>query len=239
MPIKRGTKSNPDMCSADGAVAVPDATALRRTATAILSCQRRPRQERGERRVSAILDAAAELIGETGPGGLTVQALADRAETSKGSLYHFFPDLPSVLRALADRHAAAIGDLTRALMADPAVDWSALTVTETVTRLIAPLAYLEANPDLLALARLPLLGDEKTRRLAPICDLADHILRHRYPGLPSQARTSRASTMVAVLDGVVSYSLRSVDVDAHDMVIELSAVLAGYLTALDAGFVPA
>jgi hypothetical protein len=49
----------------------------------------------------------------------------------------------------------------------------------------------------------------------------------------------RASTMVAVLDGVVSYSLRSVDVDAHDMVIELSAVLAGYLTALDAGFVPA
>ena len=211
----------------------PQATAAHCPAAAILSCLRRPRQERGERRVCAILDAAAALVVELGPDGLTVQALADRAQTSKGSLYHFFPDLPSVLRALADRHAAAIGELTDALIADPSVDWSALSVPDTVRHFIAPLAYLEAHPDLLALARTPLLADQKTRRLTPICDLADHLLRQRYPSLPAHERLVRTSTMVAVLDGVVSYGLRTEGVSAHEMVEELSRVLSGYLTVLD------
>ena len=203
-------------------------------ASAILACLRRPRQERGERRVSAILDAAAALVVELGPDGVTVQALADRARTSKGSLYHFFPDLPSVLRALADRHAAAIGALTDALMADPTVDWRGLSVAQAVQRFLAPLTYLEAHPDLLALARTPVLADQKTRRLTPICDLADHLLRARFPSLPAHERLVRTSTMVAVLDGVVSYGLRTEGVSAHEMVQELSRVLSGYLVMLDA-----
>lgn len=194
---------------------------------------RRPQQERGERRVAAILDAAAELITEVGAGGLTIQALADRAQTSKGSLYHFFPDLASVLRALADRHTAAIGALTQAIIADGGIDWPALSVQETVGRFIAPLAYLESHPDLLVLARSPLLSDQKTRRLSPLCDLADHILRRRYPMLAPHERLVRASTMVAVLDGVVGYSLRSDDIGAREMVTELARVLASYLASLD------
>src|SRR5260221_79424 len=59
-----------------------------------------PTQERGTRRVEAILDAAAELVTELGVEGVTPQALADRAATSKGSLYHLFPDVSAVLRAL-------------------------------------------------------------------------------------------------------------------------------------------
>lgn len=198
-----------------------------------LPCHRRPQQERGERRVCAILDAAAELVVELGADGLTVQALAERARTSKGSLYHFFPDLGAVLRALAERHVEAIGALTQAMMADAAIDWRRLTVTQVVERFLAPLGYLETHPDLLALARAPLLADERMRRLAPLCDLADHVLSHRYPGLDDRERLVRASTMVAVLDGVVSYSLRSDDVDAGEMVGELGRVLGAYLTSLD------
>ncbi|NUP70072.1 MAG: TetR family transcriptional regulator, partial [Gemmatimonadaceae bacterium] len=40
---------------------------------------RQPQQLRGERRVEAILDAAAAIVGEQGLPALTVQALADRA----------------------------------------------------------------------------------------------------------------------------------------------------------------
>src|SRR4051812_40294257 len=52
--------------------------------SAVQAVPRQPRQERGERRVCAILDAAAALITECGAEGLTVQALAERALTSKG-----------------------------------------------------------------------------------------------------------------------------------------------------------
>lgn len=211
-----------------------DAPAPRCVGSAIISCIRRPQQERGERRVAAILDAAAELIGEVGPGGLTIQALADRAETSKGSLYHFFPDLPAVLRALADRHVAAIGTLTQEIIDDTTIDWRELGVAETVERFIAPLAYLESHPDLLALARTPLLNDPGTRRLGPLCDLADHLLARRYPSLDDRERLVCASTMVAVLDGVVSYGLRSGEVRPREMMTELGRVLGGYLATLDA-----
>jgi AcrR family transcriptional regulator len=194
-----------------------------------ISGPRQPRQERGERRVCTILDAAAELITECGAEGLTVQALAERAQTSKGSLYHFFPDLQSVVRALADRHRAGITRLTQAMIADVETDWAALTLDETVERFIAPLAYLAAHPDLLALARAPNMLDNTTRRLSPICDLADHILRRRYPRLTEQERLLRASTMVAVMDGIVGYSLRSNELEPGRMVGELRRVLAAYL----------
>src|SRR5215218_4119340 len=173
---------------------------------------RQPRQVRGERRVEAILDAAAALLGEGGAESLTVQALADRAETSKGSLYHFFPDLRAVLCALADRHAAAVTALTAAMIADRGIDWPRLTLDETIDRFLAPLAYLEAHPDLLTLARTPKVLDHSTRRLTPIRDLACHILARRCPALASERRLAAASTMVALLDGIVGYGLRSDEV---------------------------
>jgi AcrR family transcriptional regulator len=194
---------------------------------------RQPQQERGERRVCAILDAAASLIAELGAEGLTVQALAERAQTSKGSLYHFFPDLPSVLRALGERHAERITELTDRMIADPSIDWASLSVEETVRHFMAPLAYLAAHPDLLALARTPVSASEGTRRLAPIRKLADHLLQRRYPTLSPRQRATTASTMVAVMDGVVSFSLRSSDAEAKGMLAELRKVIASYLATLN------
>src|SRR5260221_12009877 len=62
-----------------------------------------PTQERGTRRGEAILDAAAGPVTELGVEGVTAQALADRAATSKGSLYHLFPDASALLRPLRER----------------------------------------------------------------------------------------------------------------------------------------
>src|SRR3954468_4054584 len=106
---------------------------------------RQPQQVRGERRVEAVLDAAAAIITEGGAESLTVQALADRANTSKGSLYHFFPDLRGVLCALADRHSAALTALASSLIADESVAWATLPLPEVIDRFLAPLSYLAAH----------------------------------------------------------------------------------------------
>ena len=193
---------------------------------------RRPRQERGERRVEAILDAAASLIAEGGAESLTMQALADRAQTSKGSLYHFFPDLQGVLCALADRHTAAITAMSAEMIADEAVQWSKLSCAETIDRFLAPLSYLEAHPDLLALARTSLVRGHTTRRLTPYRDLAAHILRQRCPSLSARQRQVAAGTMVAIVDGVVGYALRSDDMRPTQMMPELRRALCAYLGAL-------
>jgi AcrR family transcriptional regulator len=194
---------------------------------------RQPQQVRGERRVEAILDAAAALIAEGGTEKLTVQALADRARTSKGSLYHFFPDLEGVLCALADRHSAALTALSSAMVADTSVDWSRLSPAETIDLFLAPLSYLESHPDLLALARMPMVSDHRTRRLTPYRDLAAHILKHRCATLSAPQQLAAASAMVAIVDGIVAYGLRSEDVSPTQMVAELRRVLRAYLRALD------
>ena len=70
---------------------------------------RPPQQQRGQRRVEAILDATAALITEEGVAGATMHAIAKRSSTTIGSLYHFFPDREAVLVALVDRHLRGIG----------------------------------------------------------------------------------------------------------------------------------
>lgn len=196
---------------------------------------RQPQQERGERRVEAILDAAAALIAEAGVEGLTVQALAERAQTSKGSLYHFFPDLRSVVCALGERHTRALGALSSTMIADPTIAWSTLSLAETIDRFLAPLSYLKAHPDLLALARMPKVLDDSTRRLSPYRELAAHILARRNPGMAARQRLAAAAAMVAIVDGVVAYGLRSDDVSPAQMEAELRRALCGYLGALRTG----
>ena len=194
---------------------------------------RQPQQLRGERRVEAILDAAAAIIAEGGIGSLTVQALAERAQTSKGSLYHFFPDLRAVLCALGDRHSMALTALSSGMIADASIPWATLPVTDVVDRFLAPLAYLNAHPDLLALARTPETIGRSTRRLTPYRDLAVHLLHRRCPRLTPHQQLAGASAMVAMVDGVVGYALRADDVTPGQMATELRRALCAYLGALD------
>jgi AcrR family transcriptional regulator len=62
--------------------------------------RRTPRQERSQKRVAAILDAAGDLMEESGYAALTTNAIAARADTSIGSLYQFFPNKEAVISEL-------------------------------------------------------------------------------------------------------------------------------------------
>jgi len=74
--------------------------------------QRRiPRQIRAEETVSAILEAAAQVLEAGGLEGFTTNAVAERAGVSIGTLYQYFADKQALLRALAER------EIRRALVA--------------------------------------------------------------------------------------------------------------------------
>jgi AcrR family transcriptional regulator len=63
-----------------------------------------PQQRRSVERVDAILDAAAAMLEERGIAELTTTDVAQRAGTSIGGLYRYFPDVESLLQALAARN---------------------------------------------------------------------------------------------------------------------------------------
>jgi AcrR family transcriptional regulator len=67
--------------------------------------RRVPRQERGERRVADLLEAAEAVIAEMGYEAATMSAIAERAGAAIGSLYQFFPNKPCITQALRAEYA--------------------------------------------------------------------------------------------------------------------------------------
>ena len=65
--------------------------------------RRRPTQARSQRRLEAIVEAAAEAFAAHGFADTTMEGIAARAGTSIGSLYQFFPNKTAVFREVAQR----------------------------------------------------------------------------------------------------------------------------------------
>lgn len=63
-----------------------------------------PIQQRSAARIELLLDAAASLIDDAGIDGVTTSAVASRSHSSVGVVYRYFPNIQSLLRALAARN---------------------------------------------------------------------------------------------------------------------------------------
>jgi AcrR family transcriptional regulator len=66
--------------------------------------RREPVQGRSRETVGYILEAAAQLFGESGYAKTTTNRVAERAGVSIGSVYQYFPNKEALLLALAERH---------------------------------------------------------------------------------------------------------------------------------------
>jgi len=89
--------------------------------------RRVPTQERSRRRFEAILDAAAEVFAETGFDAATMEQIAERADTSVGSIYQFFPNKLALFRAVAERVIETSGETFQDVFAGAAgLHWSEL-----------------------------------------------------------------------------------------------------------------
>lgn len=70
-----------------------------------LAVRAEPVQQRSAERITALLDAAAELIDQGGIDGLTTSDVATRSASSVGVVYRYFPNIQSLLKALSARNA--------------------------------------------------------------------------------------------------------------------------------------
>jgi len=75
--------------------------------------RRRPVQERSKERVETILACATKLIGEVGVQGAKTSEIARRAKISLPSLYRYFPNKSSIIKALAQQHIAKLDVLMK------------------------------------------------------------------------------------------------------------------------------
>jgi len=91
-----------------------------------------PQQERAARTHQLFLDTAEQLFVEVGYDAMTMTAVAERAGTSIGALYRWFPDKAAVAASLLARYTVEIEQHWSSLIASA----HTLTTTKFVESLI-------------------------------------------------------------------------------------------------------
>ena len=177
-----------------------------------------PSQDRGQRRVDRLLDAAADLILIHGAEGLRMDMVAKQAATSPGSLYQFFPNRAALLIALMMRYGAALTALAQEIVRQqreerpanlamaarhflaPFLDFYAhnqayVILAEASDRVFAGQAYAfsedEAVEQALVEVLTPFVAPPQSRRLSRVCRMLTvnaHAAIAASFDLPAEAR---------------------------------------------------
>lgn len=168
--------------------------------------RRVPQQDRGQRRIDRILDAAAEVIAEGGVAAATTNAIAARARTSVGSLYQFFPNKEAIVHALAARYTSRFEALKQQVMALEVAD---LPLEDMMRGIVEPIAaYCDINPayrHVYLATTDPMHGhSEAERRLhAAIVARIEALIARRCPWVAPAQRQATAVVQVETVHAVL------------------------------------
>ena len=213
-------------------------------------------QERGRRRFDAILDAAAAILIEHGMAGFTVHGVVARANTSIGSMgpgrakplergpigsyqaVAFFPDGESVLRALGERHVAALSELLQNIRDTDDVTWSSAPLGEAVGAVLNPiLGYMEEHPDLLALAHSQPRenggGPEEHELDAMSIEIFERFIAARTPDVTQPERQLRARMVHSMTEGVAMRAAHYSPAERSPLLGELRGAVTAYLAVYE------
>jgi AcrR family transcriptional regulator len=174
-----------------------------------------PAQERSRRTLTAILDAAGELLKEGGPDALTTSALADRTGLRVRNVYRYFRDRQAIMATLAQRMNARIESaIADADLSDPNRSLERM-VDDLVERVLSAAASEPAAVQIRAAMRtsrdLQSIDAASDKRIAAL--LAD-ALRQRG----ARARRDRLAAGLFVLVTAIGAALdrAALDTDERD-----------------------
>lgn len=184
-----------------------------------------PRQARGQRRVAGFLRAAAYVITEFGYDRTTMSAIAERASSSIGSLYQFFPNKRSVVEALRAKYIQEI-EASWVALERRAAGLDAETLAGRLVSL--HIEIVKDHPALLALMDVPPTSCTPARRELIRARIASVLLAHK-PRLSKSNALRTAAVVQQISKGLLILYAKSDAKGKVAMVEEFKTVLAGYL----------
>jgi AcrR family transcriptional regulator len=197
--------------------------------------RRVPQQDRGQRRVERILDAAAEVIAEVGVEAATTNAIAARADTSVGSLYQFFPNKDAIVQALAARYVEQLRALKIATFdgVDPH-----LPLPELIEATVMPMVrFHEANP---AYEHVYYATNRPDAPWQPQVEVKEAVITRiaelihtRNPALSLDELRIYGRVTCEMVHALISESMRAAPADRLRLLRELKNVMVRYLQALE------
>jgi AcrR family transcriptional regulator len=185
-----------------------------------------PQQDRSARRLAGFLQAAAELFAAVGYEATTMQAIAERSDSSIGALYNYFPDKESVAATLRQQYSEDLQSRVKSLMVESS-NLSAVRFAESFIDCITD--FVQDRPAWLNLVAAPIsLHRAKSARNALRSTIAD-AFRSKNPFLSPERALLAANVAVQIVKGMRTL-WRETEAKSRDLVAaEFRKVLTSYL----------
>ncbi|HSZ55282.1 MAG TPA: TetR family transcriptional regulator [Tepidisphaeraceae bacterium] len=190
--------------------------------------RRTPVQDRSSQRVKLMLQAAAELIAQVGYEKMTMTGIAERAATSVGSLYQYFPDKETIVQALFEQLGEEMEERWTPLF-DTIPHLDAVEVARRLVDLLH--SSIDEHPAYLPLLDAPLkLHRSAAARSRLRARLAKAFLA-RQPNLSPDDSLLVANVTVQILKGFGALYARGKSGEKIGLIRETTLALSAYLNA--------
>jgi AcrR family transcriptional regulator len=191
--------------------------------------RRTPQQDRSTRRVTAFLGAAEALFAEVGFEAATMTAIAERAGSSIGALYSYFPDKKAIALALLDAYAGQIKEHWQKLF-DEVAAYSSRDFSERFIDRF--LDFVAEHPAYLQLQAAPVrLRRSRAAKRAFRASLVE-MLRRRVPALGQQPAELRVGVMLQIVQGMVRMYNDADPSERATVIKEFKTALASYVSTV-------
>ncbi|MGX5679915.1 TetR family transcriptional regulator [Schumannella luteola] len=194
-----------------------------------LSVRAEPVQQRSAERITSLLDAAAELIDQNGIDGLTTSDVATRSGSSVGVVYRYFPNIQSLLKALAARNLDRFTTRLHELLPENPAD--ALGAMNGVVDAYLQLARSEAG--FRALRFGDVIDDRFIREnpgaTSALSKLFTDLLVTRYELTPSEELAFDIEVLVEIGDALLHRAFRYDAAGDERYIARLREIVADFL----------
>jgi AcrR family transcriptional regulator len=198
--------------------------------------RRIPTQERAKERARRIIDAASHVFAEVGFEAATMEGIAERAGTSIGSIYQFFPNKLALFHALARSYHEKVRVFFDLLLGGALIErpWTEILDAgidalvlfhEQEVGFRAVWVGLQVTPEVVA------EGEAINREVATRIRA---VLEAKLPGLPAKLRPVVATMMVEILTTMLIVSARR-PAEAKPLMSETKVLLRRYLAPYEEG----
>jgi AcrR family transcriptional regulator len=167
--------------------------------------RRQPRQERGTRRITELLDAADRVFAAVGYEAATTNAIAREASASVGSLYQFFPDKEALLRALTARYREAMHEIHERVFTAETARLPLAALYDVVVETLA--AFYRAHPGFRPLlygsSTVPALAEAAAMLHQECVARVEEMMTIGMPDMPADRRRLMADLNVTTLKALL------------------------------------
>src|SRR5258707_877392 len=199
---------------------------MRVSSSSSSSVRTAPQQERSARRLAGFLQAAAELFSEIGFAATTMQAIADRSESSIGALYNYFPDKESVAATLLSGYAEELQWRLQSLMEHSEKLSTAQFSGAFIDCIIQ---FAQERPAYLNLHTAPIRFRRDPAARKALRSIIANAFRTKNPSLSTERSLLAANVAVQIVQSMINLFFELEKKTKALVVAEFRRVLSSYL----------